>query len=121
MQIATADTWYETRSLEDGVTHIWEPHIKPFYRCNIWHVRGRDRDLLIDSGMGVVSLRQQVSLLSGRPILAVASHTHFDHIGAHHEFAERAVHAAEATILSKPRREHTLADRYVRDTADGAF
>ena len=85
MQIATPETWYETRTLDDGVTHIWEPHIKPFYRCNLWHVRGRDRDLLVDSGMGVVSLRERIAVLAGRPILAVASHTHFDHIGAHHE------------------------------------
>ncbi len=119
MQIATAESWYETRRLDDGVTHIWEPHIKSFYRCNIWHVRGRDRDLLVDSGMGVVSLRQQVDILAGRPVLAVASHTHFDHIGAHHEFAERAVHRAEANILAAPRRERTLADKYVRDAADG--
>ena len=74
---------------------IFEPHIKEYYRCNIWHVRGRDRDLLIDSGMGVVSLREQIPLLSGRPLLAVASHTHFDHIGTHHEFADRAVGDAE--------------------------
>ena len=121
MQIATPETWYETRLLDDGVTHIWEPHIKPFYRCNMWHVRGRDRNLLIDSGMGVVSLRRQIALLAERPVLAVASHTHFDHIGAHHEFAERAVHHAEADNLAKPRREHTLADRYVRDAADGEF
>jgi hypothetical protein len=53
MRIATAETWYETTPLEDGVTHIHEPFIKAFYRCNIWHVRGRDRDLLVDSGMGV--------------------------------------------------------------------
>src|SRR5215470_13445502 len=119
MQIATADCWYETRALDDGVTHIWEPHIKPFYRCNIWHVRGRDRDLLVDSGMGVVSLRRRVALLAGRPVLAVASHTHFDHIGAHHEFAERAVHRAEAGILAAPSRDRTLADVYVRDAADG--
>src|SRR5215471_1747473 len=99
MQIATAETWYEVRSLAGGVTHIWEPHIKPFYRCNMWHVRGRDRDLLIDSGMCVVGLRRQVAILAERSILAVASHTHFDHIGAHHEFAERAVHEAEADIL----------------------
>jgi glyoxylase-like metal-dependent hydrolase (beta-lactamase superfamily II) len=115
MQIATAETWYETRSLDDGVTHIWEPHIKPFYRCNVWHVRGRDRDLLVDSGMGVVSLRQQVGILAGRPILAVASHTHFDHIGAHHEFAERAVHRAEADIMTQPTRRATYADVYVKD------
>ena len=115
MQIATAETWYEARSLDDGVTHIWEPHIKPFYRCNMWHVRGRDCDLLIDSGMGVVSLRRQVAILAERPVLAVASHTHFDHIGAHHEFAERAVHRAEADILAEPTRRATYADVYVKD------
>jgi glyoxylase-like metal-dependent hydrolase (beta-lactamase superfamily II) len=118
MQIATAESWYETRQLEDGVTHIWEPHIKPFYRCNIWHVRGRACDLLVDSGMGVVSLRRQVAVLAERPVLAVASHTHFDHIGSHHEFAERAVHPAEAAILAAPGREATLADKYVRDAVD---
>ena len=96
MKIATPETWYESRAVGDGITWIYEPHIKEYYRCNIWHVRGRDRDLLIDSGMGVVGLRAQIPLLSGRPILAVASHTHFDHIGTHHEFAERAVHPDEA-------------------------
>jgi glyoxylase-like metal-dependent hydrolase (beta-lactamase superfamily II) len=115
MQIATAETWYQTRSLDDGVTHIWEPHIQPFYRCNVWHVHGRDRDLLVDSGMGVVSLRRQLGILSGRPVLAVASHTHFDHIGAHHEFADRAVHRAEADIMAKPTRRSTYADVYVKD------
>jgi glyoxylase-like metal-dependent hydrolase (beta-lactamase superfamily II) len=115
MQIATPETWYESRSLSDGVTWIFEPHIKEYYRCNIWHVRGRDRDLLVDSGMGVVSLREQIPLLSGRPILAVASHTHFDHIGTHHEFAERAVHPDEADILAHPSRANTVADKYVRD------
>ncbi|HZF35667.1 MAG TPA: MBL fold metallo-hydrolase [Candidatus Angelobacter sp.] len=119
MQIASAATWYETRALDDGVTHIWEPHIKPYYRCNMWHVRGRDRDLLVDSGMGVVSLRQQVGILAGRPILAVASHTHFDHIGAHHEFAERAVHRAEADIMAEPTRSATHADVHVKDDTVG--
>jgi glyoxylase-like metal-dependent hydrolase (beta-lactamase superfamily II) len=115
MRVATAETWYETRRLDDGVTHIFEPHIKPFYRCNIWHVRGRERDLLVDSGMGVVSLRRQVAWLAERPLLAVASHTHFDHIGAHHEFAERAVHPAEAALLAAPDRAATLAKLYVAD------
>jgi len=118
MQVATPESWYATRRLADGVTHIWEPHIQPFYRCNMWHVRGRDRDLLVDSGMGVVSLRRQVAILAERPVLAVASHTHFDHIGTHHEFADRAVHRAEADILAKPTRSATRADVYVKDTTD---
>jgi glyoxylase-like metal-dependent hydrolase (beta-lactamase superfamily II) len=113
MQIATPETWYESRAMSDGVTWIFEPHIKEYYRCNIWHVRGRDRDLLVDSGMGVVSLRARIPLLSGRPVLAVASHTHFDHIGTHHEFAERAVHPEEAHILAQPTRANTVADKYV--------
>lgn len=115
MRIATAEEWYETASLGDGVTHIWEPYIKPFYRCNVWHVRGRERDMLVDSGMGVVALRARIAALAERPVLAVASHTHFDHIGAHHEFAERAVHAAEADLLAHPGRKETLIDPYVTD------
>jgi glyoxylase-like metal-dependent hydrolase (beta-lactamase superfamily II) len=109
MQIATADSWYETRRLADDVTLIFEPHMKPFYRCNIWHVRGRDRDLLVDSGMGVVSLSRYVSLVTERHPLAVATHTHWDHIGSHHEFAERAVHPLEAAVLAAPTRQSSFA------------
>lgn len=110
-----ATAWYETLSFGDGVTLIHEPWIKPFYRCNIWHVRGRDRDLLFDSGLGHFSLRTHVPLVSERDIACVASHTHFDHIGCHHEFGACAVHAAEAAILADPRNEWTLADRYATD------
>ena len=113
MEFATDETWYETRSESDGITYIGEPHIKEFYRCNIWHIRGRDRDMLVDSGMGVVSLRQQVPVITEKPCLAVASHTHFDHIGCHHEFEERLVHKTEAEFMANPTRENTYADHYV--------
>ncbi|NAZ37010.1 MBL fold metallo-hydrolase [Rubellimicrobium sp. CFH 75288] len=112
---ARPEEWYRLESRGDGVTLIEEPWIRPFFRCNMWHVRGRDRDLLIDSGMGVVPLRRWVSLVTERPLTAVASHTHFDHIGAHHEFEDRAVHPAEAAILAAPTRAATLADPYVTD------
>lgn len=109
------EDWYSVRRLDDDVTYICEPHIQEFYRCNIWHVRGRDRDMLVDSGMGVVSLREWVPLVTERELIAVASHTHFDHIGCHHEFECRAVHSAEAELLADPTRENTLADPYVTD------
>lgn len=97
---------------EHGVTHIFEHHIDAFYRCNIWHVRGRDCSLLFDSGMGLVSLIGQLPWLLRTPLLAIASHTHFDHIGNHHEFADRACHGLEADILAQPSAERTLATRY---------
>lgn len=115
MDRAKPEDWYRVRTLSDGVTFIDEPFIQEFYRCNIWHVRGRDRDILVDSGMGVVSLREWVPLVTERALTAVASHTHFDHIGCHHEFDDRAVHHAEADILADPTRIATLADPYVTD------
>ena len=107
--------WYETLRMADEVTLIHEPWIQPFFRCNIWHVRGRDRDLLFDTGLGHVSLSCHVPLVTERPLVCVASHTHFDHIGCHHEFPDRCVHAAEAAILADPRNDWTLADRYATD------
>ena len=115
MTRANPADWYRLRPQSDGITWIDEPHILEFYRCNIWHVRGRNRDLMVDSGMGVVSLRQWVPLVSQRPLDAVASHTHFDHIGCHHEFDCRLCHAAEADLMAAPTRENTLADIYVTD------
>lgn len=115
MNRARPEDWYRIRSKGDDVTLIDEPFIQEFYRCNVWHVRGRDRDMLVDSGMGVVSLRDWVPLVTERALTAVASHTHFDHIGSHHEFEDRCVHRLEAEILADPTRAATLADPYVTD------
>lgn len=110
-----ARDWWRVRTVGDGVTWIDEPHIHEFYRCNVWHVRGRDGDMLVDSGMGVVSLREWVPLVTERPLEAVASHTHFDHIGCQHEFPCRSCHGAEAEMMRSPTRVATLADPYVTD------
>ncbi|MGI9501283.1 MAG: MBL fold metallo-hydrolase [Geminicoccaceae bacterium] len=115
MKRAKPEDWWRVRRLADDVTLIDELHIEPFYRCNVWHVRGRDGDMLVDSGMGVVSLRAWVPLVTERRLEAVASHTHFDHIGCHHEFDRRSVHRAEATLLEAPDRKAVLADPYVTD------
>lgn len=115
MKRVRPEDWYRIDRKADGVSLISEPHIKEFYRCNCWHVRGRDRDMLVDSGMGVVSLREWVPLVTERALTAVASHTHFDHIGCHHEFPDRVIHEAEADILANPTNARTLADPYVTD------
>ena len=102
--------WYRTESLGDGVTLITESHVASWLRCNIWHVRGRDRDLLIDTGMGVRPLKAEVSLLTERPVTAIVTHTHFDHSGGLHEFEERCGHPAEAEVMTAPTPENTLSD-----------
>jgi glyoxylase-like metal-dependent hydrolase (beta-lactamase superfamily II) len=98
-----AENWYKRLDLDHGITRIWEPHVHPLEQANFWHVRGRDRDLLIDSGMGIVPLRSSFPDLFGeKEIVAVATHTHIDHIGAIHEFENRWVHSAEARQMEHP-------------------
>jgi glyoxylase-like metal-dependent hydrolase (beta-lactamase superfamily II) len=102
MSFTIADRWFEFETLTDGITKIWEPHVIPLMRCNIWHVRGRDRDLLIDTGMGVASLNEAARHLFGKILSAVATHTHLDHVGSHHEFPDRIAHPIEAPRLAAP-------------------
>lgn len=97
-----ADTWFNLEKVDDRITLIKEPHVSAFAQCNIWHVKGRDADLLIDAGMGVSSLKSAITQLTDKPLIAVATHTHFDHIGSIHEFEHRLVHPSESHTLQSP-------------------
>jgi glyoxylase-like metal-dependent hydrolase (beta-lactamase superfamily II) len=103
MTLAIGERWFDWTRVDDDITLIWEPHVDPFIRCNIWHVRGRERDLLVDSGLGVASLRAAAHALFDKPLAAVATHSHYDHIGGFHEFEDRIAHRSEAEELADPR------------------
>ena len=94
--------WYRRRSVGDGVTRLDEPAVDPLLRCNIWHVRGRDRDLLVDTGLGIVGLAAEIADLTDKPLTVVATHIHLDHTGNLHEFGTRLIHQSEAPLLEKP-------------------
>ena len=117
-----AGEWYELLPFADGVTLIHEPWMPPFFRGHMWLVRGRDRDLLIDAGLGHVPLRAHVPALRDRPVTLLLSHTHWDHIGAAHAFDgpddERLVHPAEAAVLADPDPERTLYAKYADGSRD---
>jgi glyoxylase-like metal-dependent hydrolase (beta-lactamase superfamily II) len=100
MNVAIADRWFERRRVDDDITLLWEPHVDRLIRCNIWHVRGRDRDLLVDTGLGIVNLAEAARDLFAKDVVAVATHTHYDHVGSLHEFAIRLVHRAEAAMMA---------------------
>ena len=89
-------------------------------RCNIWHVAGRDRDLVIDTGMGVSSLVDAMADLLDKPVTAVATHGHGDHVGGHHEFDDVVAHPAEAADVESPELQ-TLdpVAAWGRDSIDG--
>ena len=103
MGFPIAERWFEIEPIDDDITLITEPHVSPLIRCNIWHVRGSERDMVVDSGLGIASLREAAARLFEKPITAVASHTHYDHTGGFHEFEERLVHPEEAAELAEPK------------------
>ncbi len=80
-----------------------------FFRANLFHVVGKDADLIIDFGMGLAPLRPFLNIEIGKPVLAVATHVHADHIGAFHEFEHRLGHAAEADGFAGMEDAATLA------------
>ena len=94
--LPVADVWWVRERVDDGITLVTEPHVHRFLRCNVWHVRGRDADMVVDTGMGIRPLRPFVERQLDGPLVAVATHTHSDHVGGLHEFEHRAVHEAEA-------------------------
>ena len=95
-----AGRWFERKTIGDGITLLWEPHVHPLLRCNIWHIRGRDRDILVDTGMGVGRLSEAARDLFDSSILVALTHTHMDHMGGAHEFANCCVHSAEAGAMA---------------------
>lgn len=99
MPAPVCKSWFSTQRISDDLYLITEPHYYWFNRPNLWLIKGRDRDLLIDTGLGVSSLRQHIASLIDKPLLAIASHIHFDHSGGMHEFEHCAIHAAEAEAL----------------------
>ena len=96
-----ADTWFYRQTVDDKITLFREPHVHPLLRCNVWHVQGRDRDLLVDTGLGIQSLKAAAKDLFGKPITVVVTHFHNDHVGGLHEFQSDhcAVHELEAEEL----------------------
>jgi len=118
MSIRIAERWFERRRIDPAITLLWEPHVDPLIRCNIWHLRGRDFDLMIDTGLGIASLAEAARDLLDKPVRAVATHTHYDHIGGHHEFDACLVHPLEAEALRHAERSN-FASLYKADIPEG--
>ena len=102
-ELPVAERWFRRGDAEDGVTLLLEQHIDELWESNVWHVRGRDRDLLVDTANGIGALRPAVDpLTSGRPLVAVATHGHFDHSGGLHEFDDRRCHPDDEADVRDP-------------------
>ena len=92
--------WFSRTAVEPGTTMLTEPFVHAYLRANIWHLAGRDADLLVDTGMGICPLRPEIHTPAGKPLIVVATHIHLDHVGSLHEFPQRAGPAASAAAFA---------------------
>ncbi len=91
---------------------LTEPFVNPYVRANIWHLKGRDADLLVDTGMGLAPLAPEIETPAGKPLIVAATHIHLDHVGSLHEFTLRAGPAASAADFSTMPDRATYADMF---------
>jgi glyoxylase-like metal-dependent hydrolase (beta-lactamase superfamily II) len=121
MSLSVAATpWFRVERIDHELARIDEPHVHDFLRANVWHLRGRDHDLLVDTGLGVAPLRPVIRTLTHREPIVFVSHAHLDHIGGAHEFHDIRMHARETdhTPVAASLRGPVLASLLGMDAAE---
>lgn len=58
------------------------------------------RSLLIDTGLGICNISEVISELTDKPVTAIATHIHWDHIGGHKYYPDFYAHEAELDWLN---------------------
>ena len=82
--------YHEVTKIADKTWHISE-----LGRTSIYLLEGKDRALLIDTGMGVGDLYAVVRSITKCPLTVVLTHVHPDHAGGIGQFREVSLHAAD--------------------------
>ena len=81
---------YKVIQIDENTWRIEDHHVRFFL------LTGRERALLIDSGMFVKSARAIAEGLTDLPLLLLNTHADRDHVGCNHEFESFYMHPSEA-------------------------
>ena len=92
------DSWFTVESIDARTFAISE--YKHREEAHSYLLCGRDRALLIDTGLGVSDIRAVVDRLTDLPVTVATTHAHWDHIGGHRYFDTVAAHTLERDWLS---------------------
>lgn len=90
--------WFTIDQVEESTYIISE--YRHWEETHCYLLIGNDRALLIDTGLGISNIYEQVRKLTNKPVAAVATHIHWDHIGGHKYFPEFYAHEAELDWLN---------------------
>ena len=91
--------WFTIDRAEDDTYIISE--YRHWEKTHCYLLLGTERSLLIDTGLGVCNIGEVVGSLTDKPVTAVATHVHWDHIGGHRYFPDFYAHPAELSWLTE--------------------
>jgi glyoxylase-like metal-dependent hydrolase (beta-lactamase superfamily II) len=69
------------------------------FETHCYLLNGSEYSLLIDTGLGICNIHNQIIKLTDKPVIAVATHVHWDHIGGHKYYPNFYAHEAELNWL----------------------
>ena len=90
--------WFTIDKIDEH-THIISEY-RHWEETHCYLLEGRDRALLIDTGLGICDISREVEALTRLPVAAVATHIHWDHIGGHRYYPDFYAHEAELNWLN---------------------
>ena len=90
--------WFTIDQVDDR-TYILSEY-RHWEETHCYLLLGSERALLIDTGLGICNMGEQVRKLTDKPTTAVATHIHWDHIGGHRYFPDFYAHEAELDWLN---------------------
>lgn len=90
------ETIFKHTTFNNGITAITAPMGEQIYL-----IKGNKQAMLIDTGMGIGSLKAYVANLTSFPLFVINTHGHPDHAGGNGEFASVFQHADDFEIYRK--------------------
>lgn len=122
-RIAQGQPWFEVYEIRPGVLAIYEPG--QFDEVISYLILGSERALLFDTGLGIADMRRLVAELTDKEVIVLNSHTHYDHVGGNHAFANVYGTSLDYTRQNARGRPHEDVAEFVgegwiwKDTPDG--
>lgn len=95
--MAETENWFTIDQVDESTYIISE--YRHWEETHCYLLIGTDRALLIDTGLGICNIHEQVCNLTDKPVTAAATHIHWDHIGGHKYFPNFYVHKEEQDWL----------------------
>lgn len=86
VDVADVSEWFEVYELPSQVYAIYDSSQWELNICYL--IIGSDRALLVDTSMGLSSIKAVTDKLTDLPVTVLLTHTHHDHMGGMHEFED---------------------------------